>query len=95
MTFEADLADRILDETGTEPGALALMAFALSELYEAGKADGRLTWAAYDGFNGVPGAIAKRAEDTLGKLDEATQLALGPVFRELVARVRDRRSRSR
>lgn len=84
LSFEANLANHILDETSTEPGALALMAFALSELYAARKADGLLTWAAYKGFNGVPGAIAKRAEDTIDKLDDATQAALGPVFRELV-----------
>ncbi len=84
LAFDAGLADRILDETGTEPGALALMAFALSELYEARETDGSLTSVAYEGFDGVPGAIAKRAEDTFGKLDDETQAALGHVFRELV-----------
>ncbi len=84
LAFEEGLAGRILDETGAEPGALALMAFALSELYKAREADGRLTWAAYKGFDGVPGAIAKRAEETFDGLGDEAQAALGHVFRELV-----------
>jgi hypothetical protein len=32
LEFEEDLVQRILDDTGTGPGALALMAFALDEL---------------------------------------------------------------
>ena len=34
LTFEEGLAQRILDDTGTESGALALMAFALFELWK-------------------------------------------------------------
>ena len=34
LPFEDELAQRILDDTGTEPGALALMAFALWELWK-------------------------------------------------------------
>ena len=90
--FEEGLVQRILDDTGTEPGALALMAFALSELWEATKgSDGVLTHATYESFNGVPGAIGRRAEDTFKKtladlkVNEADlQAALGRVFRELI-----------
>jgi formylglycine-generating enzyme required for sulfatase activity len=84
LTFEAGLAERILDDTGTEPGALALLAFALAELYKAKTAKGHLTWAAYEGFNEVKGAIAKRAEDTFNTLHTDSQAALSDVFRELV-----------
>lgn len=84
LIFEEGLAERILEDTGTEPGSLALMAFALSELYEQRGPDGRLTHAAYERFNGVQGAIAKRAEDAFGALEPKTQAALGDVFRELV-----------
>ena len=90
--YETDLAQRILDETGKEPGALALMAYALSELWQASKGGGlMMTHAAYDSFNGVRGAIGKRAEDTFKetlealKSDEAElQAALTRVFRELI-----------
>jgi hypothetical protein len=84
LRFEAGLASRILDDTGSEPGALALLAFALSELYQARAVDGRLTSDAYDGFDGVSGAIAKRAEDTFAKRDDEARAAFGQVFRELV-----------
>jgi hypothetical protein len=35
LSFDEGLVDRILNGTGTEPGALALMAFALAELWQA------------------------------------------------------------
>ncbi len=78
------LEDRILQDTGIEPGALALMAFALAELYEARTEDGRLTRAAYESFQGVHGAIGKRANETFDTLEPAVQAKLGDVFRELV-----------
>ena len=70
LRFEEGLPERILDDTGMEPGALALMAFALYELWQKSKgADGILTHAAYKSFNGVYGAIGKRAEDTFKDLE--------------------------
>jgi formylglycine-generating enzyme required for sulfatase activity len=84
LVFEDGLVDRILHDTGNEPGALALMAFALAELYDARTPDGRLTQAAYESFNGVQGAIAQRAEKTFTALPTAGQQALGGVFQALV-----------
>jgi hypothetical protein len=84
LRFEEGLAERILDDTGTEPGALALMAFALAELYTAGTAARRLTHAAYESFEGVVGALGKRADDTFNRLQSHVQARLGDVFRELV-----------
>jgi formylglycine-generating enzyme required for sulfatase activity len=84
LEFEEGLVERILDETGTGSGALALLAFALHELYEAGKQDGRLTYEAYKRFGGVQHAISQRAESTFQDLDGAVQAELAPVFRELV-----------
>lgn len=84
LEFEAGLTQRILDDTGTEPGALTLMAFALSTLYDAREPPGRLTNNSYDAFNGVKGAIAKRAEEKFAALGEDVQAALGEVFKSLV-----------
>ncbi len=84
LVFEDGLPERILDDTGTEPGALALMAFALAELYEAKTEGRRLTHAAYESFQGVEGAIGKRADDTFKELESNVQDKLGDVFRELV-----------
>ena len=84
LTFEDELPERILDDTGAEPGALPLMAFALEQLYDGRTAEGSLTHAAYDRFGGVKGAISRRAEDTYGALDATAQATLPAVFRELV-----------
>lgn len=88
LTFEQGLAQRILDDTGTESGALALMAFALFELWKkSAGADSNLTYAAYESFNGVDGAIGKRAEDTFKGLEgdeKRFELAFDNVFRNLV-----------
>jgi formylglycine-generating enzyme required for sulfatase activity len=88
LQFEEGLAQRILNDTGTEPGALALMAFALFELWnESRGAIGSMTKAAYESFNGVHGAIGKRAEDTFKGLEgQKTRLeaAFTHVFGKLV-----------
>jgi hypothetical protein len=84
LRFEEGLAERILDNTGTEAGALPLLAFALAELYELRERDGRLTHAAYERFDGVQGAVSKRAEETVKTLDNQVQTTLNRVFRELV-----------
>ncbi len=73
LTFQDGLAGRILRDTGSDPGALALLAFALAELYEACQPGTTLTRAAYDSFGGVQGAIARGADTTYGALAEAAQ----------------------
>jgi energy-coupling factor transporter ATP-binding protein EcfA2 len=84
LTFQDSLPGRILRDAGSDPGALALLAFALAELYEACQPGTTLTRAAYDSFGGVQGALARRADMTYGALAEAAQRALGEVFKELV-----------
>lgn len=83
LSFEPKLDEQILNDTGTEPGRLALLAFALAELYAMRTDTDYLTWAAYEGFGRVAGAIAKRAEDTVRKLG-VTEKTVGEVFRELM-----------
>jgi hypothetical protein len=84
LVFDDGLPARILDETGADPGSLALLAFALHELYDARTADGRLTLQAYDAFDGVRGAISQRAEATFSRLPEEARAAFDSVFLELV-----------
>ena len=84
LRFEDGLPGRLLEDTGREPGVLALLAFALAELYRARRPDGMLTHAAYDGFGRVPGAISQRAEAVFTTLDTGIQAAFEEVFRELV-----------
>jgi hypothetical protein len=84
LALDEGLAQQLVDDTGTAVGGLALLAFALYELYAARDKHARLTRVAYQAFNGVKGAIGKRAEATLGKLSSEVTAALGEVFRELV-----------
>jgi Sulfatase-modifying factor enzyme 1 len=84
LTFEEGLPERILNDTGIEPGALPLMAFALSELYQTRTVDGCLNHAAYDAFGGVGGAIGRRADSAFQRLPPGVQAELGHVFRDLV-----------
>ncbi len=84
LTFETGLAAQLLADTGTEPGNLALLAFALAELYQAKTDDGRLTMADYRSFGGVPGAIGQRAEAIFSTLKPDIRAKIGEVFRDLV-----------
>jgi hypothetical protein len=96
LFFDEGLAGRILSDTGSDPGALPLMAFALYQLYEAREPSGRLTHEAYDAFGGVKGAIVTRAEAVWASIfplaggrgdaaSDSKEDLLGEVFRELVA----------
>ena len=80
LVFEQGLPERILDDTGTEAGALPLMAFALQQLYSSKTSDGRLTHTAYEAFGGVHGAIGRRADEAFEALAPEVQTALGNVF---------------
>ncbi|MFF3503778.1 trypsin-like peptidase domain-containing protein [Streptomyces sp. NPDC003247] len=56
--YEPHLVDRILEDTGAEPGALPLLGFALDQLWrEQQQTHGRLTHAAYEKIGGVAGAL--------------------------------------
>jgi len=84
LEYESDLAQRILKDTGSDPGALALMAFALDQLHKASGRDGKLTVWAYQSFGGVQGAIGTRAQETFEKLSEEAKKTLPRVFRKLL-----------
>jgi formylglycine-generating enzyme required for sulfatase activity len=85
LEFEDGLIQRILDDTGDDAGALALLAYTLDELYRAADGSGQLTHHLYDELGGVQGAIAQRAESTYKSLDPDAQARLPHVFRELVS----------
>ncbi|TVR20270.1 MAG: hypothetical protein EA396_10895, partial [Anaerolineaceae bacterium] len=68
LMFDHALVDRILDDTGDEPGNLALMAYALDELYKLDD-DRHLSHDEYEQLGGVQGAIGTRAENQFKVLD--------------------------
>lgn len=86
LMYEEALPQRILDDTGSDPGALALLAFALDELYTQSMTqdEHQLTRRAYEGIGTVQGAIAKRASDTFDSLSADGKAAMPRVFQELV-----------
>jgi len=85
VRWDEGLPERIQAETGTEAGSLALMAYALDELYIVSHTDKRLTTEACEAIEGVEGAIGKRAETTFTRLTLADKdRLLQRVFRQLV-----------
>lgn len=81
--FEPGLVDRILDNIGQEPGALPLLEFALTLLWER-HASGWLTHAAYEAIGQVEGALSRYAEQMFGELDATGQAQARQVFEQLV-----------
>lgn len=84
LQFESGLVRKILEDTGNQPGALALMAYALDQLYKASGRDGILRFDAYHSFGGVQGAIGLRAQETFERLSEEARNAFPQVFKELL-----------
>ena len=83
VTFEAGLADRILDDVGTEPGYLPLLQFALARLWD-GREGGRLTHQVYAKIGGVQEAVAQRAETVYLRLSEGKRKIARRIFTQLV-----------
>jgi hypothetical protein len=84
LELKDDLCERMLKDTGTGSGALALMAFALHEVYQRGKDSGRLTLQDYETLGGVSGAIKAQAERALQSVGQADERALHSLFSSLV-----------
>lgn len=61
VTYDPGLAQRILDDTGGDPGILPLLGFVLRQLWER-QAGGRLLTAEYEAMRGVSGALESHSE---------------------------------
>ena len=68
MYLEPGLTTRIVSDVGDEPGALPLLQYALTELFER-QEEGQLTRSAYEASGGVLGALARRADEIYTSLD--------------------------
>ncbi|MBK9603011.1 MAG: PD40 domain-containing protein [Anaerolineales bacterium] len=83
LKLEKGLVSTIIREVGNQPGALPLLQYALSELFD--KRDGRtLTNKAYQEIGGVLGALGRSAETIYFNMDEAAQTATCQLFLRLV-----------
>lgn len=67
VEFEPGLAELVVADAGTEPGALPLVEFALAELWDR-QEHGRLTHAAYREIGGVEGALSRYADHQLAQV---------------------------
>lgn len=84
VTFEPGLVATIIDAVLYQPGALPLLQYALTELFES--RDGRiLTLAAYESIGGAAGALARRAEELYHEQEREGQEAVRQMFLRLVA----------
>ncbi len=84
VSLEPGLVAAMLADVAEEPGALPLMEYALTELFE--RRDGRtLFLEAYRQIGGVSGALGRRAEELYADLDDDGQEAARQLFLRLVA----------
>ncbi len=84
IQFEHGLVARIISDVNQQPGALPLLQFALTELFD--KRDGYfLKTESYLASGGVLGALARRAEDLYITLDTYSQAAAQQMFLRLVS----------
>jgi WD40 repeat protein len=77
------LQDVLQEATAADPGSLPLLEFVLEALYQAGRAERLLTFAAYRALGGLEGAIARRADEVVDALSPTVQDALPAVLRAL------------
>ena len=83
VSLEPGLLAVIMRDVADEPGALPLLQYALTDMFE--HRDGAtLTHAGYRRAGGVPGAVASRAEQLYRRLHEASREALRQLFLRLV-----------
>jgi len=83
VQLEPELLTTIVADVGEQPGALPLLQYALTELFE--RRDGRqLTLAAYHEMGGVLGALGRRAEEIYKGLDKDQQATTRQLFLRLV-----------
>ena len=69
ITLAEGLAERIVAEVASEPGALPLMQYTLDQLWQP-RSGQTLTQEGYDDLGGVVGAIERRADELLDEFSE-------------------------
>jgi formylglycine-generating enzyme required for sulfatase activity len=84
VELQDGLAQRLLNDAGSGPGAMALIAFTLNQLYQQAQNAHYLSIDAYNTFGGVKGAVQKRAETALQGLKIDLDSALPKLFAHLV-----------
>lgn len=81
--IEEGLIETIIDDVREQPGALPLLQYALTELFER-REGALLTIAAYKDIGGTLGALAKRAEEVFQRFKKEGQNMARQMFLRLV-----------
>jgi DNA-binding SARP family transcriptional activator len=84
VEIEDGLLARVVADVEGRPGALPLLQYALTELYDHGEGR-RLTCEGYDALGGVMGAVGRRAEAIYRDLEPEGQAVAREVFLRLIA----------
>jgi WD40 repeat protein/DNA-binding SARP family transcriptional activator/tRNA A-37 threonylcarbamoyl transferase component Bud32/energy-coupling factor transporter ATP-binding protein EcfA2 len=83
VDVEAGLLAKLIADVRDQPGALPLLQYALTELFEQ-RQDGLMTRAAYETIGEVSGALGRRAESLYAALDDREQETARQLFLRLV-----------
>ena len=83
VAIEPELVAALVADVKEQPGALPLLQYTLSELFE-GRQDNRLTLSAYRRLGGIGGALERRAEMVYNGLTEGCQAVARVLFSRLV-----------
>ena len=83
VTFEPALLAALLHDVTDRPGALPLLQYTLTELFESRRGD-RITHAAYQQLGGISGALVKRADGLLSSLGDDADEVARQVFLRLI-----------
>ena len=83
VTVEPQLAAAMMADVQSQPGALPLLQYALTELFER-RQGAVMTLAAYQEIGGVAGALSRRAEELYAALDGSGQAATRQLFLRLI-----------
>lgn len=84
ITFEPALVAALVREVTDRPGALPLLQYTLTELFDHRRGD-RVDYATYEELGGVSGTLVKRAEGLLASLGDESHEVARQVFLRLVA----------
>ncbi len=85
------MVDDMLGALAGVPGALPLLQFAASKLWDARDRTNRLlTVASYQAIGGIQGALATHADDVVAQMNQAQQQLTQRIFRRLVTPERTR-----
>jgi len=82
--FEPGLVSEIVANVADQPGALPLLQYALTELYER-RVSNVLTIQAYHELGGVSGALSRRAEELFGQATDQRREQIQRMFERLVS----------